>query len=149
MIPLQTHIHCLRESLGTLEWEQSQINRDFMAGRVDVLVAKSSCEAAQVALDAGDESRAALLMVEALAAWSRALNIQLPAKHRTRLQTRPDTGGRPSREWLARRLRAMADEQPTGTIIARCRAAIAADPLLQSAYGTLSDGQVRRAYSNK
>ena len=53
-------------------------------------------------------------------------------------------------EWVADHLRAAVDDGPDeGTLIARCRAAIAADETLRAAYGMATDNAVRKAYRGK
>jgi len=74
-----------------------------------------------------------------------ALKSQLPPAHRARLDARPDAGGRPDKAWLAARLHLAACDE-VGGIAARCRAAMAGDEVLQSAFGNLTDSALRKAH---
>lgn len=122
---------------------------DVRSGRAHVATAQLHLRHALVALDRHDEPEAMRRLIRAQFAWASALKCQVSYERRARLIARPDAGGRPSREWLAERLRAHADAQDETTIIARCRAAVAADDVLRGAYGTVSDNALRRAYRGK
>lgn len=149
-MPLRSHIITLRNQVNALRHDWDRLGADFKAGRLDVMRAQTSCEAAQAALDAGDDAKATEYMLEAYSAWSTALTMQMPASNLRKLFDRPDVGGRPGKEALAQRLQMAVDTGPEGgTLIARCRAAIGADEVLQAAFANTSDNAVRKAYRKK
>lgn len=119
---------------------------DVKSGRAHVAAAQMHLGFASHTLTNGNEKEAMQRLIQAYASWVAALTMQIPSDHRARLDARPDAGGRPDKAWLAARLHLAACDE-VGGIAARCRAAIAGDEVLQSAFGNLTDSALRKAYS--
>lgn len=62
-MPLATLIDTLREQVDSLPRDWLRLNVFFEAGRVDVMTCQTALDAAQEALDVGNEARAALLLL--------------------------------------------------------------------------------------
>lgn len=150
MSKLKTHMRTLGHQLNDLHLHgggSQRIIMDVQSGRAYAQLAFGRLQAARDALRVGDEAGAMALLLDAQAAYIIALRKRID--DHGKLMRRPALG-RPSSEWLAMRLRDAVDAgPPEGTLIARIRAAIAADDALRAGYGDKSDNAVRRAYREK
>jgi hypothetical protein len=145
MTPLKIRIATLWAQVRDLPQDWGRVDADFEAGSIDVVNAKRYLQQAQMALEAGDEAKATISLLDAYTSWSMALKMQIPSFNINRLSTQPDVDRRPSKDVLAMELFVTAGGH-SGSIVERCLAALDMDEALAVAFGGLQKTGLVKAY---